>query len=51
MTGPGTLLFIDVEAIGPGDARLSLDNGAMHLAATDAQSVTVRALPVSATVK
>ena len=51
MTGPGTLLFIDVEAIGLGDARLTLDNGSMHLAATDAQSVTVKALPVSATVK
>jgi hypothetical protein len=51
MTGPGTLLFIDVEGVGPGDARLTLDSGAMHLAATDAQSVTVNALPVSATVK
>jgi general secretion pathway protein D len=51
MTGPGTLLFIDVEGVGPGDARLTLDNGSMHLAATDAQSVTVNALPVSATVK
>ncbi len=51
MTGPGTLLFIDVEGVGPGDARLTLDNGSMHLAATDAQSVTVSALPVSATVK
>jgi hypothetical protein len=51
MTGPGTLLFIDVEGIAPGDARLTLDNGAMHVAATDAQSVTVNALPVSALVK
>jgi hypothetical protein len=51
MTGPGTLLFIDVEGIGSGDARLTLDNGAMHVAATDAQSVMVRALPVSAAVK
>ena len=51
MTGPGTLLFIDVEGVGLGDARLTLDSGSMHLAATDAQSVAVSALPVSATVK
>lgn len=51
MTGPGTLLFIDVEGIGPGDAQLTLDNGAMHVAATDAQSVAARALPVSAAVR
>jgi general secretion pathway protein D len=51
MTGPGTLLFIDVEGIGLGDARLVLDNGSMHLAATDAQNVMVKVLPVSVTVK
>jgi hypothetical protein len=51
MTGPGTLLFIDVEGVGLGDARLVLDNGSMHLAATDAQNVTVKVLPVSVTVK
>lgn len=51
MTGPGTLLFIDVEGVGLGDARLVLDNGSMHLAATDAQNVMVKALPVSVIVK
>ena len=51
MTGPGTLLFIDVEGIGVGDAALLLAKGSIHLVATDARDVAVEAVPVSATVK
>ena len=41
MTGPGTLLFIDVEGIGLGDAGLLLDKESMHLVATDARDLAV----------
>jgi hypothetical protein len=51
MTGPGTLLFIDVEGIGLGDAGLLLDKGSMHFVATDAKDLTVEAVPARATVK
>ena len=51
MTGPGTLLFIDVEGIGPGDAGLLLDKDSMHLVATDARGLAVEAVPARATVK
>jgi general secretion pathway protein D len=51
MTGPGTLLFIDVEGIGPGDAGLVFDNDAIHLVATDAKGVAVQSLAAQATVK
>jgi hypothetical protein len=50
MTGPGTLLFIDVEGLGLGDAGLVLDKGSAHLVATDARGVTVEAVPARATV-
>jgi general secretion pathway protein D len=51
MTGPGTVLFIDVEGIGLGDAGLLLDKDSMHLVATDARPVSVEVLPARATVK
>jgi general secretion pathway protein D len=51
MTGPGTLLFIDVEGIGLGDAGLLLDKESMHLVATDARDVAVEVMPARATVK
>lgn len=51
MTGPGTLLFIDVEGIGLGDAGLLLDRSAMHLVATDARDLMVQVMPARATVK
>jgi hypothetical protein len=51
MTGPGTLLFIDVEGIGAGDAGLLFDKDSMHLVATDARDVAVKVVPVQATVK
>jgi general secretion pathway protein D len=51
MKGPGTLLFIDVEGIGLGDAGLLLDKDSMHLAATDARDVAVEVMPARANVK
>jgi len=51
MTGPGTLLFIDVEGVGLGDAGLLLDKESMHLVATDARDVAVEVMPARATVK
>jgi hypothetical protein len=51
MTGPGTMLFIDVEAIALGDAGLSLDRESMHLVATDARDLAVEVTPARATVK
>ena len=51
MRGVGTLLFIEVEAIGVGDAGFTFDKGAMHLLATDARDVTLEVLSASAIVK
>lgn len=51
MRGVGTLVFIEIEAIGVGDAALAFDNGAMHLVATDARDVTLEVLPTRAIVK
>ena len=51
MKGVGTLLFIEVEAIGLGDAGFTFDKGAMHLVATDARDVTLEVLSASAIVK
>jgi general secretion pathway protein D len=51
MKGPGTLLFIDVEGVGLGDAGLLLDKDAMHLVATDARDLAVEMTTARATVK
>lgn len=51
MTGPGTLLFIDVEGIGLGDAGLLLDKDSIHLVATDARALAIEVTPARATVK
>jgi len=51
LKGAGTLLFIDVEGIGLGDAGLLLDQGATHLVATDARDLAVELLPARAAVK
>jgi general secretion pathway protein D len=51
MTGPGTLIYIDVEGLGLGDAGLLLDQGSSHLVATDARDLGVEVTPVRATVK
>ncbi len=51
MTGAGTLLFIEVEGVGVGDAGLAFEKAAMHLVATDARDVALEVFPARATVK
>ena len=51
MTGPGTLIYIEVEGVGLGDAGLLLDRDATRLVATDARDLGVDVSPVRATVK
>jgi general secretion pathway protein D len=51
MTGPGTLIYIDVEGIGPGDAGLVFDKESSHLVAIDARDLGVEVTPARATVK
>ncbi len=51
MTGPGTLLYIDVEGVGLGDGGLLLDPAATHLVAIDARNLGVDVMPARATVK
>jgi general secretion pathway protein D len=49
--GTGPLFFIEVEGIAIGDALLILDEGALHLVATDAKDVTSKLSLGSVTVK
>jgi general secretion pathway protein D len=49
--GSGPLLFIEVEAVGPGDAALTFVKETMHLVATDARDVTSELVQGSAIVK
>jgi general secretion pathway protein D len=49
--GSGPLLFIDLEAIGPGDAALTFVKETLHLIATDARDVTSEIVQGTATVK
>ncbi|HKR10598.1 MAG TPA: secretin N-terminal domain-containing protein [Pyrinomonadaceae bacterium] len=49
--GSGPLLFIDVEAIGAGNAALVFDKERLHLVATDARDVVSEVLQGTATVK
>jgi general secretion pathway protein D len=51
MKGAGALVFIEVEAIGIGDAGFAFEKGAMHLVATDAREVVLEVLPARAIVK
>jgi hypothetical protein len=51
MTGPGTLIYIDVEGIAPGDAALLFDKNSSHLVANDARDLAVEVAPARATVK
>jgi hypothetical protein len=50
-TGSGPLLFIDLEAVGAGDASLSFVKETLHLVATDARSVVPQVVQGTATVK
>lgn len=49
--GSGPLLFIDVEAIGAGNASLVFDKERLHLVATDARDVVSEVVQGTATVK
>ena len=49
--GSGPLLFIDVEAIGAGNAALAFVKDTLHLVATDARDVTSEIVQGTATVK
>ncbi len=49
--GSGPLLFIDLEAIGVGDAALVFVKETLHLVATDARDVTSQVIQGTATVK
>jgi general secretion pathway protein D len=49
--GSGPLLFIDVEAIGAGDASLVFEQDTLHLLAADSRSVTSKVIQGTATVK
>jgi len=51
LKGIGTLIFIDVEAIGPGNASFVFEKNALHLVATDARDVTSQVTHGSAVVK
>jgi general secretion pathway protein D len=49
--GSGPLLFVDLEAIGAGDASLVFDKETLHLLAVDSRSVTSQVIQGKATVK
>ncbi len=51
MQGAGTLVFIDVEGVGAGEAMFAFESGSMHLVATDAREVVLEVLPARAVVK
>jgi hypothetical protein len=49
--GSGPLLFIDLEAIGEGNALLGLVKETLHLVATDARDIASQVVQGTATVK
>jgi general secretion pathway protein D len=49
--GSGPLLFLDIEAVGAGNAALSFVKETLHLVATDARDVTSEIIQGTATVK
>ena len=49
--GSGPLLYLDLEAVGPGDAALTFVKETLHLVATDARDVTSQIVQGTATVK
>jgi len=49
--GSGALLFIDLEAVGAGDAALAFVKETLHLVATDARDITSEIVQGTATVK
>lgn len=51
MHGSGSLVVLQVEAIGPGEAGMTLDKGNIHLVAADGRAVVVELTPGSTKVK
>jgi len=51
ISGPGSLLTIDVEAVGAGDGALGFDISNVHLVSTDGRSIVLQLAPMSLTVK
>ena len=51
MKGAGPLIFIEIEALAPGDALLVFDKGTMHLVAVDARDVVPHVTQGATTVK
>jgi hypothetical protein len=51
MKGPGTLVFVEVEALAPGEASLSLDKNTTHVLAIDARDVALNVVQARVTVK
>jgi hypothetical protein len=51
MKGAGALVFIDVEAIGAGDAAFVFDKDSLHLVATDARDIALEVAQGRAIVK
>ncbi|PWT88402.1 MAG: hypothetical protein C5B55_13145 [Blastocatellia bacterium] len=49
--GSGSIVFVDVEAVGPGDASLTFDKQTMHMVGADARDVTPEIVQGAATVK
>jgi general secretion pathway protein D len=49
--GEGVLLYVEVEALAPGDAGLVFEKGATHFVGVDARDVVVEASPIHAIVK
>jgi general secretion pathway protein D len=49
--GDGTLVFVEIEGLAPGDAAFMFEKGTMHLVAADAGEIALDLLPVRATVK
>jgi general secretion pathway protein D len=51
LSGQGSLLTIDVEAVGAGDGALGFDISNVHLVAADGRSIVLQLAPMSLTVK
>ncbi len=51
MKGSGAIVFIQVEAIAPGDGGIAFDKGIMHLVASDARDVAMELTQGPTTVK
>jgi general secretion pathway protein D len=51
LKGSGALVFIEVEALAPGDAAFGFDKGTMHLVAVDARDVAPELVQGPTTVK